>query len=265
MDTIYQHAPILEWDADSSDDAKKYFFGNKKKPFHQFDEVKKLGIHKALIFFPRAFNSLKEIVKKCKKIYDFKAASSISPIYLYDKKFIIALCPLGGPSAANLMEELSFVGIDTFIACGSCGCLLKEFPDVKYFLPTDAIRDEGLSYHYLPPNRTVDTNAELNQIIRTTLIEENKTFIEGRIWTTDAMYRETPNRIQRRMKEGALGVDMECASLAACAKFNKLKFSALFYFTDLIHATTWQWRMYDKVKLRTNLIYMCEKVLDKIK
>ena len=265
MKDLINKAPILEWDNDSCEEAKKYFFGNNKKPFHQFDDAKKKGIHKALIFFPRAFDSLSTIICKCKKIYEFKAASTISPIYNYDDKFLIALCPLGGPSAANLMEELSFVGIDTFLACGSCGCLLDKFPNVKYFIPTSAIRDEGLSYHYLPPSRTVETDSDLNNVIRETLIKNNEPFIEGRVWTTDAMYRETPNRVARRKQEGALGVDMECSSLAACSKFNKLKFSTLFYFTDLVQSSSWQWRVYDKIKLRTELVQMCEKILDSMK
>ena len=265
MNKTLTKAPILEWDSDDSNESKQHFFENNKKPFHVFKKAIEQGVHSALIFFPRDFKKLTEITVHCKKLYDFKAASAISPVYLYKNKFLIALCPLGGPSAANLMEELAYVGIDTFLACGTSGCLLDEYPKSKYFLPTVAIRDEGLSYHYLPASRTVETCKDFNNIIRKTLTAQKQSFIEGIVWTTDAMYRETPNRINRRIAEGAIGVDMECASLAACAQYNKLKFASLFYFTDLIQEETWQWKIYDKVTLRTELVLTCEKILDNMK
>ena len=107
--TLVENAPILEYDEDSADESKNYFFSAGKKPFEQFDKVKKLGIYKCLIFFPRDFEKLTSIFNKCEKIYDFKSASTYSPVYLYDNKVLIALCPLGGPGAANLMEALEFV------------------------------------------------------------------------------------------------------------------------------------------------------------
>lgn len=260
---IYYNAPILEFDEDDALQSKQYFFANHKKPFEQFDKAKKLGITKAIIFFPRSFEELSDITKDCELIYEFKAASSISPIYIYNNEFLIAQCPLGGPGATNLMEELSYVGINTFLACGSCGCLRDDIDSSLFFIPTSAIRDEGLSYHYLKASRTVDTNKSLNRTLENTLNQYGMKYIKGKVWTTDAMYRETPNRIARRVEEGALGVDMECASLAACAKYNNLTFSSLFYFTDLIGSNKWQWRLYDKKILRTNLVKLCVAALRK--
>ena len=263
FEQIVKNAPILEFDEDSAEESKKYFFGNNKKPFKDFDKVKKLGITKAIIFFPRAFEELDEIIEECEKIYEFKAASSVSPIYLYNNEVVIARCPLGGPSASNLMEELSYVGIKTYLACGSCGCLREEVNMEHLFIPTEAIRDEGLSYHYLPASRTVETSPELNRLITEVLEKNDRKYLEGVVWTTDSMYRETPNRIKRRVQEGAIGVDMECASLAACAKYNNLTFASLFYFTDIVGATKWNWRLYNKKTIRTELVKLCIEVLQK--
>ena len=258
MEKLINNAPILEFDNDSAEEAKKFFFAQGKKPFEKFDKIKKLGIHKCVVFFSRCFDECTELYKKCKKIYDFKSASSVLPVYNYDNKVLIALSPLGGPAAANLMEELSYVGIDTFIACGACGCIVDDIDFVNdFFIPTEAIRDEGLSYHYLPASRTVKTNKDVNIAIEKALINRNKPYVMGLTWTTDAMYRETPNRVARRVKEGAIGVDMECASLAAVAKFNKLNFGEVMYFTDKVGTESWEWRIYDKVKLRTEIIKLC--------
>lgn len=255
-------APILEWDSDAATESKNYFFSQGKKPFENFKKVRELCVNKCIIFFPRDFEKCTPIYKKCEKIYEFKSASSISPIYLYDNKLLIALCPLGGPASANLIEELEYIGIETFLACGSCGCLSEDVDiDGLFFVPDNAIRDEGLSYHYMPASRLVCTNKELNKHLTKTLEHHQTPFVTGTVWTIDSMYRETPNRIKRRKQEGAIGVDMECASLASVAVYNNLTFSSLFYFTDTIGSSSWQWRIYDKIKLRTELLNICIEAL----
>lgn len=251
-------APILEWDDDDAQESKAYFFADGKKPFHAFDDVKKLGINKCIIFYPRAFDECKEIYNKCVKIYDFKSASSVSPVYIYDNKLLIALCPLGGPASANLVEELLYNGITKFIACGSCGCIVDDL-DINdlFFVPTTAIRDEGLSYHYVPADRYIKTNERVNNILEKTLQKFNQPYTTGCTWTIDALYRETPKRTARRRKEGAIGVEMECASLASVAEYNNIEFGELLYFTDKVSTNSWKWRIYDKIALRTKLLKIC--------
>ena len=251
-------APILEWDDDHATQSKNYFFAQGKKNFDAFKECQQLGVDKCIIFYPRAFDQCKEIFDKCEKIYEFKSASTVSPVYLYDKKLLIALCPLGGPASANLLEELHFVGISKFIACGSCGCIVNDVDiDDLFFVPTSAIRDEGLSYHYVPAARMIETNVFVNMAIEKALQKHNQPYITGTTWTIDALYRETPNRTKRRIQEGAIGVEMECASLASVAEYNDFYFGELLYFTDKVGDTSWQWRRYDKIQLRTKLLKIC--------
>ena len=262
FEELVKNAPILEWDDDNSERAINYFFSAGKKPFEQFEKARQLGVTKCLIFYPRSFNELDEIFSKCELLYEFKSASTVSPVYLYDNKLLIALCPLGGPSSANLMEELDYVGIKTFLACGTCGCISKTVDMEKYFIPFNAIRDEGLSYHYIPASRTVETNERVNNALKTALLEFGKEYVEGTIWTIDAMYRETPARLKRRALEGAIGVDMECASLCACSKFNKIEFGELLYFSDRTDGKNWEWKMYDKLTVRTELAKICIRALE---
>ena len=258
MENLIKKAPILEFDEDSAEMAKAYFFAQGKKPFEQFDGVRKLGIDRCIIFYPRCFEECKEIFDKCVKVYDFKSASSVSPVYLYDNKVLIALCPLGGPASANMVEELAFVGMKKFIACGSCGCIVDNIDiENNFFIPEKAIRDEGLSYHYVPAERTINTNKIVNKAIEKSLKKHKQGYLTGTTWTIDAIYRETPNRTARRVREGAIGVEMECASLAAVTQYNNLLFGELLYFTDKVQKDTWQWRRYDRIKLRTKLLKIC--------
>ena len=252
MEKLMENIPITEFFDDEVTNLNM-FFSNGKKEFWKFDEVRKLGIDKCILFFPRYFKELKTIFKKCKLIYEFKSASTISPIYLYDKKLLIALCPLGGPASTNLMEELIYVGIKHFIGVGSCGAIQNVNLD-QYFIPKKAIRDEGTSYHYIAPSKFVETDKKLNAALEKVLKEHNEAYTTGVVWSTDAIYRESQKRISARVKDGAIGVEMETASLAAVAKAKHVDYACLLYFSDFNNGLIWSSRVYDKFSLRTEIV-----------
>ncbi len=250
-------APILEYDDDDNSAAIEHFFNQGKKAFGNFKKAVDLGIDGCIIFLSRAFDSLTEIVPKCELIYEFKSASTISPVYIYDNKILIALCPLGGPASANLIEELSYVGIKKFFAIGTCGCIRPDIDENLYIVPTSAIRDEGLSYHYLPASREVETTPDANRVLANSLEKNNMSFTFAKVWTCDAIYRETPNRTARRRAEGAVAVEMECSSMAAIAKYKNLTFGQVLYISDFVQNDNWKLRIYDRIAIRTNLIKVC--------
>jgi len=171
-------------------------------------------------------------------LFNFVAASSILKQYIYKNKIVLAYAPLGGPAVAGLIEELIVFGIKRFIACGSSG-LIGEFDTKKFLLVSKAIRDEGLSYHYLKASTFVNTNQALNQAIIKQLKQRNIQFSKGITWTTDAFYKETKKRIDKRKEQGAIAVEMECASMAAVCQFRNVQFSQLLYFSDIINQEGW--------------------------
>lgn len=257
-----KNCPIIEhYDDDASN--LEVFFSNGKKQFWRFEEVKRKGIDKCIIFLPRDFNKLNKIYSKCKLIYHFKSASTFSPVYLYDDKFLVALCPLGGPASANLMEELIYVGVKYFLGVGSCGAVSPVcFDDL--FVPKQAIRDEGVSYHYLPASRYINCSETLVEAVSKVLQEKQINYIYGITWTTDAIYRETPKRIAARIADGAIAVEMETASLAAVAKAKNVNYACLLYFTDYNNGTEWKTRFYNKFELRERLFMLAVEALEKI-
>ena len=261
---IREKYPILEFDSDSAEGAQEYFFNQGKKDFRKLKKANEMGIDKCVLFLPRHFEQLKQYRKRCKLIYEFKSASTISPVYLYDNKLLIALCPLGGPAVANLVEELEYNGIKKFIACGTCGLINQSKNIENFFVPTSAIRDEGLSYHYVTPSREISLSKKFVNAIANSLQEYGVDYYKGTVWTIDAIYRETPKRIKRRLKEGAIAVDMECASLAAVCKYNKCEFGSLLYFSDSTDGHKWNWRFYDKIALRSLMLEICIKTLEKL-
>jgi len=254
-----EDCPIIEYYDDDMSNLFM-FFSNGKKEFWRFAKIKEMGIDSCVLFFPRDFKKLTRTYSKCKKIYEFKSASSISPVYLYDNKVLIALCPLGGAASINLMEELMFVGIKKFIGVGSSGAIRKVDLE-QYFVPDKAIRDEGSSYHYLKPSRYVETDESLRKNIIEVLEEHKEKYDTGVVWTTDAIYRETPGRIKARLADGAKAVEMETASLAAVAKAKNIKYACLLYYSDFNDGKTWETRIYDKYELRQELVDLAVEAL----
>src|SRR5262249_23005595 len=126
---------------------------------------------------------------------------------------------VGAPLAAGFLEELIARGCRKFIACGGAGVLNREIAVGHIIVPSAAIRDEGTSYHYLPPAREVEATPAAVAAIEAALEHHHYNYLVAKTWTTDAMYRETMDKIKRRREEGCLAVEMEAAAFFAVAKF----------------------------------------------
>src|SRR5688572_3128784 len=111
---------------------------------------------------------------------------------------------VGAPIAAGLLEEAIAFGCKKFIACGGCGVLEKDIAVGHIIVVSSAIRDEGVSYHYLPPDREVTANSKGVNALVNILDRRGIPYRVGKTWTTDAPYRETLKKIVRRREEGCL-------------------------------------------------------------
>lgn len=234
-------APILDFFQDEGLINKKSFIKNNQELFEKVSLIKKYNINTALLIFFRG--NISEIVdsNKLEEVYNFISASNTNKCYIYNKKFILASCPLGAPAAGGLVEELGFMGIKNFFICGSAGQIDMSIDPTQFVLVEKAIRCEGTSYHYLPPSLYVETSKSLTNFVAKYLNGHNYQFNRSITWTTDAYYRETQKTIDCRKSQGAICVDMECAGLAAIAKFRKYKFAELLYFSDAVRQEGWAW------------------------
>ena len=164
----------------------------------------------------------------------FHTITRDTPIYRINYKGeALCLCraPLGGSAAVQLMDFLIGHGVKSIISAGSCGAL-APLPENAFLVPNLALRDEGASYHYLAPSRFVETSAEVRKVIEKVLAARELKYTECTTWTTDGFYRETREMVAYRRSEGCLTVEMECASLAACAQFRGVQFGQLLYTAD---------------------------------
>lgn len=147
---------------------------------------------------------------------------------------------LGGAGTVCLMEQILARGAKKFLLYGNCGVLNQEISAGHLILPTADYRDEGTSYHYLPVSDYVEipTHAHLAKIMD----ELNLPYASGKVWTTDAFYRETRNNMEKRKADGCIAVDMECASAMAFGQFRNIPVYQFFYADDCLDGDTWDSR-----------------------
>jgi uridine phosphorylase len=149
---------------------------------------------------------------------------------------------VGAPLAAGLLDEAIARGCRKFIACGGCGVLDREIAVGRLIVPTSAVRDEGTSYHYLPPAREVSASAEGVAAIEAALRRHDVEYLLAKTWTTDGLYRETKGKAARRKAEGCLAVEMEAAAFFAVAQVRKATFAQILYGGDAVVPEGWDGR-----------------------
>jgi uridine phosphorylase len=134
------------------------------------------------------------------------------------QEYGIVGCAVGAAFAVLVAEELFASGCQLLVSVTSAGQILPV-QSPPYFIVIDrALRDEGTSYHYLPPSDYSEADAKLTQLAQNALSTAGISVQVGSSWTTDAPFRETQKAIDAALGAGILAVEMEAAALYAFAK-----------------------------------------------
>lgn len=183
-----------------------------------------------------------------------------NPIYAMEvdgKPLVVCHPGVGAPFAAWMLEELIALGCRKFVACGGAGVLDREIACGQIVVPLAAIRDEGTSYHYLPPSREVKANSEAVAAIEQTLQHHGYKYVIGKTWTTDGIYRETPTKVQLRRPEGCVTVEMEAAAFFAVAQHRRVLFGHMLYGGDNVSGASWDHREWtNQLSVREKLLWL---------
>lgn len=174
------------------------------------------------------------------------------------KRLAFFQAAVGAAQASSLLEEVIAFGCRKFIACGGCGVLETDIAVGHLIIVSSAIRDEGVSYHYLPPGREITADKQGIAALIKTLGDAGLPYRLAKTWTTDAPYRETKLKIARRKKEGCVVVEMEAAGLMAVAQFRKVIFGQVLYAGDDLSGLEWDNRRWQsQTEIRENLFWLC--------
>lgn len=186
------------------------------------------------------------------RIGELTSSNGRTPIYKLNhrnKEVAIFKTWVGAPATAGCVEEMIAKGVKSIVLFGSCGVLQHELVDGKIIVPIAAIRDEGTSYHYARASDEITLEKTSIKTMQEVLEELGYSYVLGKTWTTDAFYRETKDKVQRRKEAGAICVEMECSAIAAVTKFRDVKFAQFLYAADNLDAPKWEPRMLEKHQL----------------
>lgn len=203
-----------------------------------------------------------EIIKEvldhfpCTKIAEIKSANGSIPCYKFNykgKEISFYMTMIGAAGAAACIEEIHcMIGATKFIMFGSSGCLNKDITAGKIIVPTEAYRDEGLSYHYAQASDYIKMkNAE---VVAEFFEKAGIPHVTGKTWTTDAIYRETRGNMEKRKAEGCISVEMESAGVQAVCDFRNIELYNFFLSGDLLDSTEWDRRILGNEEERTHQI-----------
>ncbi len=124
---------------------------------------------------------------------------------------------VGAAFAVLIAEELFVSGCHLLISVTSAGQITPLGPTPYFVLIEQALRDEGTSYHYLPPGRYSHLAPSLREHLRAAWDADRAPCYSGSSWTTDAPFRETAAAITAAHADGIAAVEMEAAALYALA------------------------------------------------
>ena len=228
MSMIYDDIPILEYDTDPN---------GVIMPDHEHLDIQ-LPRKAVFAFLGDTVDRYAEEHNARVATY-FVSATKDYPVYILDvdgQQICLMQAPVGAPAATQIMDWMIAYGVREIISGGSCGTLVNMDEGI-FLVPYKALRDEGTSYHYLNPERFVDVSLTAREAIEKTLKIHNHPYKEVITWTTDAIYRETKEKIAKRKSEGCSVVEMECSALASCALFRGVTWGELLFTADTLADT----------------------------
>ncbi len=128
---------------------------------------------------------------------------------------------VGAPFAALVAEELFVSGCKLLVSITSAGQLVDLGQPPYVILIDRALRDEGTSYHYLPPAPYSTLHPLLHEMIGEHWDQSRLPLYTGDSWTTDAPFRETEAMLAWGREQGLLAIEMEAAALYALAEVKR--------------------------------------------
>jgi uridine phosphorylase len=147
---------------------------------------------------------------------------------------------IGAPAIVNLAEELIAWGTRRLVTLSLAGAIQPQLSPGSIVVCDRAIRDEGTSYHYLPPAHDVRASGALVVALSRALAARGVAHATGAIWSTDAPYRETQAEAERFRAEGVQAVDMESAGLFAAGEVKGAETASVVVVGDSLAGSRWK-------------------------
>lgn len=168
---------------------------------------------------------------------------------------------LGAPHAVMGLEKLVVSGAERIWVLGWCGSLQPDIHTGHIIVPASAVSEEGTSPHYPIPGRAIESDGELNEALENELTRQGLSFSKGAVWTTDAVYRETPAKVKAYQEKGLLAVEMEMSALMTVAIYRSVSLAGLLVVSDELYDFRWK-RGFSSRELKWASRKACEVLLN---
>ena len=191
-----------------------------------------------------------------RSVYDAVRASAVSPfaprgrrntafldLHLFDatdgEVGVVGGFGIGAPAAVATMESLAAIGVREFVGIGTAGALRRGLDTGDVVVCDRAVRDEGVSHHYLPPARFAAASPALTARVHEALAEAELAPTIASAWTIDAPFRETVVEARHYADEGVAVVEMEAAALFAVGAVRDVDVASAFAISDSLADGEW--------------------------
>jgi uridine phosphorylase len=157
------------------------------------------------------------------------------------KRISVFGTPFGAPQAAVVLERLIAMGARKILTFGCCGSLQPDLRIGHLVIPTDALSEEGTSAHYPLANAAIrEAGENIVELCKAQCREKNFRFAAGKVWTTDALFRETAKKVEHYSARGLLAVDMEMSALLTVATYRNVHLGGLMVISDELGTRKWK-------------------------
>ena len=163
-----------------------------------------------------------------KKKEDKTAVSFVGPV-------------IGAPYAVIIFETLIHFGVQQIIYIGSCGAVSPEIKIGDIIIPSGSFIDEGTSRLYQSEeNDFAESTLALTEAVKRTAERMHIYYHSGHIWTTDAAFRETPEKVRYYQSRHALAVEMELSALFTVGRLRGVEVAGILVVSDELSALKWK-------------------------
>ncbi|MEZ3143919.1 nucleoside phosphorylase [Halobaculum sp. MBLA0143] len=147
---------------------------------------------------------------------------------------------ISAPVAAIVAENLVAAGAEVVLVVAGSGTLQASLDPDTVVLPTRAIRDEGVSHHYLPPTAELTPTESVVASVASALHDAGFDTARGPTWTTSALYRETVAEVERYTEAGVVSVGMETAAVWAVCRYRDVATATVHLVDDCLTSEEWR-------------------------
>jgi len=174
-----------------------------------------------------------------------RQARPLMPVKVYslkrEKHAVSMIGPaLGAPAAVMALERCAAQGVRHVVVVGVAGSLRPEVKIGDFLLPTSAKSEEGTSAFYQPDQFPPLAGEKALAAVEDTMKNACLNYHRGPVWTMDAFYRETKDKVKRYGDQGILAVEMELAALFTVARFRGVELAALLVISDELASLSWK-------------------------